>query len=34
MDDVITTGVTINECSKILRAAGAKEVKVVSIAMT
>lgn len=34
VDDVITTGVTINECSKILRAAGAKEVKVISVAMT
>lgn len=34
VDDVITTGVTINECSKILRAAGAKEVYVVSVAMT
>lgn len=34
VDDVITTGVTINECAKILRQAGAGSVKVVSIAMT
>ncbi|WP_348639007.1 ComF family protein [Rickettsia felis] len=34
VDDVVTTGVTINECAKILRQAGAGSVKVISIAMT
>ncbi|MGX6960879.1 MAG: ComF family protein [Rickettsia endosymbiont of Pentastiridius leporinus] len=34
IDDVITTGVTINECSKVLRMAGAGSVKVISVAMT
>lgn len=34
IDDVITTGVTINECAKILRKAGAESIKVMSIAMT
>ncbi len=34
IDDVITTGVTINECAKILRQAGALSVYVMSVAMT
>ncbi|WP_245969042.1 amidophosphoribosyltransferase [Candidatus Rickettsia colombianensi] len=34
MDDVVTTAVTINECSKILRQAGAASVYVMSVAMT
>ena len=34
VDDVVTTGVTINECAKILRQAGAGSVYVMSVAMT
>lgn len=34
IDDVITTGVTIHECSKILKQAGADSIVVVSIART
>jgi len=34
IDDVITTGVTMNECAKILRKAGAESVYVMSVAMT
>jgi len=34
IDDVITTGVTINECSKILSKVGAASVYVMSVAMT
>lgn len=34
IDDVITTGVTINECSKILKLAGASYITVISIAKT
>ena len=32
IDDIITTGATVNECSKVLLKNGAQEVKVVSIA--
>lgn len=32
VDDVFTTGSTINECTKVLKSAGAKSVKVVTIA--
>jgi ComF family protein len=32
VDDVITTGTTVRECSKILRNSGAKEVRVISFA--
>ena len=31
IDDVMTTGATINECAKVLRRAGAKEVKVLTV---
>ena len=31
-DDIYTTGATVNECSRVLRCAGAKEVAVVTIA--
>jgi len=31
IDDVMTTGATITECTKILRKAGAKEVKVITL---
>ncbi|MCC8368756.1 MAG: ComF family protein [Rickettsia endosymbiont of Oxypoda opaca] len=34
VDDVITTGTTINECTKILRRAGAGSIYVMAIAMT
>lgn len=34
VDDVVTTGVTINKCAKILRQAGAGSVYVMSVAMT
>lgn len=34
LDDVVTTGTTINKCAKILKAAGAKHVSVMTIAMT
>ena len=34
VDDVITTGATINECSKILKRAGCKEVHVFTLART
>ena len=34
IDDVITTGSTINECARILKKAGAKEVLVLAIAKT
>ncbi|MCC8406611.1 MAG: hypothetical protein LN560_03240 [Rickettsia endosymbiont of Sceptobius lativentris] len=34
VDDVVTTGVTINECAKILQQAGAGSVYVMSVAMT
>ncbi|MBP7190011.1 MAG: ComF family protein, partial [Rickettsiaceae bacterium] len=33
VDDVITTGTTINHCAKILKKAGAKEVLALSIAI-
>ena len=32
VDDIYTTGNTVNECSKILKKAGAKEIIVVTIA--
>ena len=32
VDDIITTGATVNECSKILKAAGAEEVVVATVA--
>lgn len=32
IDDVYTTGATVNECSKMLKAAGAEEVRVLTIA--
>ncbi len=34
IDDVLTTGTTINKCAKILKAAGARYVVVMTIAMT
>jgi ComF family protein len=34
VDDVYTTGATVNECSKVLMAAGAKEVNVLTLART
>lgn len=34
VDDVVTTGATINECAKTLKAAGAGEVFVISFALT
>jgi len=34
VDDVYTTGATVNECSKVLLAAGAKEVNVLTLAHT
>lgn len=34
LDDVFTTGATVNECSRVLRAAGASEVLVVTVAHT
>jgi len=34
IDDVLTTGATINKCAKILKLAGAKSVYVMTIAMT
>lgn len=34
VDDVFTTGTTINKCSKILKAAGAQEIYVMTIART
>ncbi|WP_371920403.1 ComF family protein [Rickettsia sp. TH2014] len=34
VDDVVTIGVTINECAKTVRQAGAESVKIMSIAMT
>ena len=33
VDDVVTTGATVNECSKVLKRAGAKEVKVLCLAI-
>ncbi len=33
LDDVYTTGATVNECAKVLKKAGAKEVYVMTIAM-
>ena len=33
IDDVVTTGATVNECSKVLKRAGAKEVKVICLAI-
>lgn len=32
LDDIYTTGATVNECSKVLKNAGAKEIAVVTIA--
>ena len=32
LDDIYTTGSTVNECSKILKLAGAKNVDVITIA--
>jgi ComF family protein len=32
LDDVFTTGATLNECARVLRAAGAEEVRVVALA--
>lgn len=32
VDDTITTGTTVNECAKVLRKAGAKQIKVVAFA--
>ena len=32
IDDIYTTGCTVNECSKVLKQAGAKEICVVTIA--
>jgi predicted amidophosphoribosyltransferase len=32
IDDVYTTGATVNECAKILKKAGAKEVHVMTLA--
>ena len=32
IDDIYTTGSTVNECSKVLKQAGAKEICVVTIA--
>ena len=32
LDDIYTTGSTVNECSKILKLAGAKKVDVITIA--
>lgn len=32
LDDIYTTGATVNECSKILKSVGAKEIAVVTIA--
>ncbi len=34
VDDIITTGATVSECSKLLKKAGAKEVVVVAFAKT
>ena len=34
IDDVITTGATVNECAKVLKNAGAKQVNVLTIAKT
>ncbi len=34
IDDVFTTGSTVNECSRILRQAGAKKIYVATIART
>ncbi len=34
VDDVITTGATIEECGKALKAAGAKSVRALSVART
>lgn len=34
VDDVLTTGATVNKCSKLLKAAGASSVYVLTIAMT
>jgi len=32
IDDVFTTGATLNECARVLRAAGAREVRVIALA--
>jgi predicted amidophosphoribosyltransferase len=32
LDDVFTTGATLNECARVLRAAGAREVRVIALA--
>jgi predicted amidophosphoribosyltransferase len=34
MDDVLTTGATVNECAKVLRKAGASDVYVLTLART
>ncbi len=34
VDDVVTTGATVNACAKVLKKAGAKEIRVLSLART